>query len=63
MEFEYRSTHGEPYAPKRPRASTGINGFWARIFSSWTAQVLPSGSAKPKKVLPSWSPNETGSLA
>src|SRR5512132_3083769 len=33
-----------------------MRGLVARTFSSCTAQVLPSGSAKPKKVLPSWSP-------
>ena len=33
--------------------STGMSGFSPRTFSSCTAQVLPSGSAKPKNVLPS----------
>src|SRR4029079_3401072 len=35
-------------APKRSRCSGGMSGFSRRTLSSWTAQLLPSGSAKPK---------------
>ena len=40
-------------SPKRPRWSCGISGFSPRALICWTAQVLPSGSAKPKNVPPS----------
>ena len=54
---------GRGQAPKRARASCGISGLSARALICCTAQVLPSGSAKPKNVPPSRSSNTVISLA